>query len=416
MIKKIIDCYVKISLILVLCFAYFYSPQMTEALSNPETLGDLKAIYDDLVKQKQENDNKTDAAKAEIAKKEAAIKEAEAAITDAEDQYDEAELAIQESNENIDQLTEETKKVLLYLQQIEGQNAYVEYVTGASSMTEMIMRYEAVNQVSDYIQTTTKNLEEEIKRNEELKIELEEKKKNLEKQIASYEEAIEEQYDNIDDYDMFALTIDEQLNNAKENYEYYYQECKTYAGTTDNDTPLSACVDNSSVPINLGWLKPLYSGVITSPMGYRTHPTTGEKYKFHDAVDIGGNKEGTSVYAAAAGRVSGVTYKSSCGGNKVYIDVIVGGEKYTTYYYHLLKVNVNVGDIVTQNTIIGTVGGYSTSTSHGGYDSCTTGAHLHFGVATGYFNGSSIPTSKVIVPPGFENVVGYRFSSRTDYD
>ena len=81
----------------------------------------------------------------------------------------------------------------------------------------------------------------------------------------------------------------------------------------------------------------------------------------------------------------------------------------------MLAINVKVGDIVNQNTVIGTVGGYSTSTSHGGYDACTTGAHLHYGVATGWFNGRNIPTSTVITPPGFNNSVGYRFYSRTDY-
>jgi murein DD-endopeptidase MepM/ murein hydrolase activator NlpD len=98
----------------------------------------------------------------------------------------------------------------------------------------------------------------------------------------------------------------------------------------------------------------------------------------------------------------------------LYINVNVGGVKYTTYYYHLLTVNVKVGDVVTQNTVIGTVGGYSTSTTHGGYDSCTTGAHLHFGVAKGYYSGS-INRANVITPPGFPNAKGYRFTSRTDY-
>ena len=98
----------------------------------------------------------------------------------------------------------------------------------------------------------------------------------------------------------------------------------------------------------------------------------------------------------------------------LYINVVVGGQKYTTYYYHLLKVNVKVGDVVTQNTVIGTVGGYSTSTAHGGYDTCTTGAHLHFGVAKGFFT-STLIRNNVITPPGFPNSTGYKFSSRTDY-
>ena len=84
-------------------------------------------------------------------------------------------------------------------------------------------------------------------------------------------------------------------------------------------------------------------------------------------------------------------------------------------YYHLLDFNVSIGDVVTQDTIIGWVGGWSTSTEHGGYDNCTTGSHLHYGVAKGYYNPSTgIVRSNVITPPGFPNSKGYSFYSRTD--
>ena len=98
----------------------------------------------------------------------------------------------------------------------------------------------------------------------------------------------------------------------------------------------------------------------------------------------------------------------------LYVDVMVNGVAYTTYYYHLLRFNVNVGDVVSQGTILGWVGGWSTSTAHGGYDYCTTGAHLHFGVAKGFYNGYSIPRNNVITPPGFPNQYGWRYNSRTD--
>ena len=143
-------------------------------------------------------------------------------------------------------------------------------------------------------------------------------------------------------------------------------------------------------------------------MGYRWG-------SYHNALDIGGNSEGTPVYAAAAGVVSGKIYRYSCGGNMLYIDVNVGGQAYTTYYYHLLDFNVEIGDVVDQNTVIGWVGGGpSTSSAYGGYDNCTTGAHLHFGVARGYYNGYSVSRSNVITPPGFPNTYGWSFYSRYD--
>ena len=218
MIKKGLNYCLRICLILAVTFSYFVTPDIVEA-ATAETLGDLRREYESLLAEKNEYDSKTEEAKAEIERKKAAIAKAEEEITQAEDDYDEAELAIIESNEKIASLEEETKKVLLYMQQMQGQNAYVEYVTGASSMTELIMRVEAVNQVTGYIQTTTKNLESEIKKNEELKVELEEKKKDLANQIDSYEEAIAKQYDNIDEYSEFSLDLETQVKNAKDLYE-----------------------------------------------------------------------------------------------------------------------------------------------------------------------------------------------------
>ena len=125
--------------------------------------------------------------------------------------------------------------------------------------------------------------------------------------------------------------------------------------------------------------------------------------------------EGTPVYAAASGTVVATYYRQRCGGNEVFIYSYVNGKYYTHYYYHLLSFNVNLGDVVTQDTIIGYVGGgYSTSATYGGYDNCTTGAHLHFGVAKGYYNvNTGIVTSNIITPPGFPNMYGWTFTSRT---
>ncbi|MCI8394892.1 MAG: peptidoglycan DD-metalloendopeptidase family protein [Bacilli bacterium] len=393
--KKI--CY----LLLVLCFVCYTPKVKAEA----ETLGDLRKIYEDLVAQKRTNENKTEAAKQEIARKEAAIKTAETNLTNARREEAETQEKIDESNERIEKLTEEAKNVLLYLQQMKGQNAYVEYVTGASNMTDLITRLAVVEQISNHIQDTMKNLEDEIKKNEALKIELQEKQKALEKEITNYQAAIQKQYQNLAQYDKFALGIDEQIQVAKEKYEANKRTCQQNIGSTDDSVVLTTC---SKVPVNGGWLKPLNRGYVTSEIGSRWG-------SYHNALDIGGNAEGTPVYAAAAGTVSGKIAKYRCGGNMLYIDVIVGGKKYTTYYYHLLRFNVNVGDVVTQDTIIGYVGGgRSTSAAYGGYDTCTTGAHLHYGVANGWFTGT-IYRGNVITPPGFPNSQGYRFYSRTDY-
>ena len=396
--RKIIGCF----LIIVIVFM----PQVSALIENPKTLGDLRANYNELLQKQQENEALSEAAKKEIAEKEAAVKQAEADIHQAEADMEQAEEDIRVSNEKIDELTKEANQVLLYLQQVQGGNSYVEYVTGSSTMTEMVMRIAAIEQISDSIQNTMEDLEEEIKKNEELKVELEAKKKRLEEQSVEYKRIIEENYGKLEEYDKYALDIDTQVETAKNQLDSNVRICSENLGKTTDDVKLSDC---SKVPVSSGWLKPLNYGTITSTIGNRWG-------SYHNALDIGGASpfEGTPVYAAAAGVVSGMVYEYSCGGNMLYIDVNVDGKEYTTYYYHLLRFNVSMGQEVDTNTIIGWVGGYSTSSDHGGYDNCTTGAHLHFGVANGYYNPSvGILRRNVITPPGFPNQSGWSFYSRT---
>ncbi len=100
----------------------------------------------------------------------------------------------------------------------------------------------------------------------------------------------------------------------------------------------------------------------------------------HDrtAVDISCHVSGTPIKAAASGRVILAKYGKNGGfGNVVMIQHPNGMQ---TLYAHQSKLNVSVGDQVSQGQIIGFVG----STGH------STGPHLHFEVEGGW-------------NPGFDN-------------
>lgn len=75
---------------------------------------------------------------------------------------------------------------------------------------------------------------------------------------------------------------------------------------------------------------------------------------------------------------------------------------------------VSVGDTVTVNDVIALSGGYSTAKKNGGYDTCTTGAHLHFGVSVGAYTTWAKYTANLIEPPGFPGK-GSWFYSRTQW-
>ena len=119
------------------------------------------------------------------------------------------------------------------------------------------------------------------------------------------------------------------------------------------------------------WGRPCSWIKLTSPYGYRIHPTTGQ-YKFHNGVDLA-NNQGTPIYAARSGKVTVDTYGSTYG----YYVTINHGDGYSSLYAHMTRSVVDKGDTVKKGQLIGYMG--STGRS--------TGPHLHFSI---FYNGSSV--------------------------
>ena len=153
-----------------------------------------------------------------------------------------------------------------------------------------------------------------------------------------------------------------------------------------------------------GWKYPMAKGCVTSEYTGFNQRLDYSGGGGHHAIDLDCVGEGTNVYAAADGTIARIAFYD-CGGNAVYITHTVNGKKYTSVYMHLLRVasGMYVGKVVTDQTVIGYVGGWSTSTANGGYDRCTTGAHLHFGIAEGHnawdFNSYSINPREIFSFP-----------------
>ena len=169
------------------------------------------------------------------------------------------------------------------------------------------------------------------------------------------------------------MDVQDEINSTQDLINYYKN-----IGCRD-DQNLNECV---SIKGDTSYRRPVTRGTITSYYGYRINPLTGSGTKFHSGIDIGGNSEGTNVYATANGMVGKIIRKASCGGNQVYIFHTINGKQVTSMYMHLLTINVNLGDQVTSNTVIGTVGGGRNTAS---WENCSTGAHLHFTLANGWY-------------------------------
>jgi len=105
-------------------------------------------------------------------------------------------------------------------------------------------------------------------------------------------------------------------------------------------------------------------GWITSTMGYRQDPITGDA-DFHPGLDISGDK-GDPVYVTAAGTVKETGYQNGYG-NLITVDHGFGLQ---TRYGHLLSYSVKPGQTVKRGDVIGRVGATGRA----------TGYHLHYEV------------------------------------
>ncbi len=139
-----------------------------------------------------------------------------------------------------------------------------------------------------------------------------------------------------------------------------------------NKKPTSGGSHGSSQnPSGVVWRVPCDYVRVSSPFGYRWHPTTGE-WSMHRGVDLSAPK-GTPIYASRSGYVTIASYHKTAG-NYVTINHQDG---YSSVYMHMTHYVVGVGDYVKAGQLIGYVG--STGRS--------TGPHLHFGIS---FNGTYV--------------------------
>ncbi len=398
--------YVLAIFIFVSCF--IFKPSETYAKSN--TFGELKQELATLQAQQKANNNKKALTKSEIASKNNDIISAENEIEEGRNKIEAAKQLISETEARIKELEEKTNKLMEAYQVMMSNNSYMEFITSSSSMTDLIMRIDAVKELSSYNKEKLVEFEDLIKTNEQTQIDLANYEKTLEANIESYKSNILSLQNDLASLNEIGMDLVDEINSKQQLVDYY-----TKIGCKSEQT-LEEC---SKISGNDAWLKPLLKGRVNSIYGVRTDPFTGKK-KVHQAVDIGGNAEGTNVYSIGNGVVVAVvnakntmarTGKKVCGGNQVYIQYVIKGEYYTVLYAHLLSYNVSVSDKVTADTIIGRQGGGTLTKS---WESCSTGTHLHFQVSKHQYAGYNTFVAYSMKPPGYPNGGGW-FYSRTQY-
>lgn len=355
-----------ISLLIIIPFSNVYGA------SKARTLRELRAELDSWKKEQAQNERNKNATKNEISSAKNSVSSKQTEITNNKQKIQESQEESARLETEIANGKGELEKLVKNYQMAKGDNVYLEYIFDATSYEDLIYRYAIMEQVMQYQENKIDEWKSKIEENIQLKIDLENREVELNNQIDSLAKDIKKLNNKLADYLDITMDIKDEISSTQELINYYQKiGCK-------EDEDLEKCV---SVRGDTGFLRPLNRGTTTSYFGYRTHPVTGVKNKFHSGIDIGGNSEGTNVYSVANGMVAKIVRKASCGGNQVYIQHLINGKQYTSCYMHLLTINVSVGDKVTNQTIVGTVGGGNGTP----WDSCSTGAHLHFGLGTGWY-------------------------------
>ena len=358
-------------ILLIIIMLLVFMPKVNASSAN--TIAELRKEIEALKAKKQAQGNKKAQTQSEINTTTNKLNTTKNEITEGRNQIETARLEIEKLNKEIEDGTENIKSLMNSYQINGADNAYMDYIFEAESYADFVYRYTVIKQVIDYNKELIDGWNEKIIQNEQLQVDLANKEVELNKKVSEYEINIDKLGDKLAAYSDIVMDIQDEIDSTQELLNYYKE-----LGCGENQN-IYECI---SVKGDTMFRKPLVKGTITSYYGYRINPLTGKGTKFHSGTDIGGNKEGTNVYATANGTVGKIIRKATCGGNQVYVWHTIGGKKYTSLYMHLLNINVSIGDKVNSNTVVGTVGGGKGTWA---WETCSTGAHLHFSVATGWY-------------------------------
>lgn len=365
MMKKILKPIIIVALVVLTYLRIDY----VTAVNQNSSLKDLKESMAKLDKKRQEAAGRKNQTKNEIKSMESDIDNINKEIESNNKVIDDAYDKIADLDEEIINKKKEIDNLLSFLQVSEGENVYLEYVFQAKNFTDFIYRGAVVEQLTKYNDNLIDDMYKKIEENKALQVQLQKDIEKGEQTIKSLEEKLKTKNLTLDDLIEDETDAEAEYAASKKEVQYYekiFKENKCKETTSINDCLGVAFANKLTRPVNSGW--------INSEWGLRYHPTK-HVWRLHNGIDIGVST-GTKVYASAPGVVVKKIVRSSCGGNELYIrHNLKGVGTVQTYYYHLSKFKVSVGDKVDTNTVIALSGGGES------YDACSTGPHLHFGVS-----------------------------------
>ena len=360
-------CVKKVSfilLILMMLVVNFYIPFGSNTVK-AQTLRDLKNELAEKEKELTDAQNRKKYTQDQIASKKANIDAINAEIVSIQEETVSLTEEIEKLNEDIKEKEKEIKDIINYYQISSSESAYLEYIFKAKDFTDFIYRMAVAEQLSKYNDKLVDEYNAKIKENEQKKQDLAAKKVSLNEKQNTLQKELESLGSQLGEILDENVSIEDDIKSMKKLINTYEN---VYGCSLDQDVTTCGL---GKLPPGTAFYRPVESGRVSA--NYGTYYPWG-KPQMHYGMDIAGTGHGANVYSMADGKVAFITYKASCGGNMVYIWHNINGQAYTTGYFHLGSVKVEVGQTVTTNTVIGTVGGNS---AYETWDTCSTGTHLH---------------------------------------
>lgn len=300
------------------------------------------------------------------------------------EEISEALIAIAETNERIDDLSEIISNRMRATQRFNNTNTILSQLSGAESLTEFV---NVIRQAQRAV-TTDANLMEELA---DLMTENYDRYQQLQANVAHLE--VEAENFETTQAKLEILRAEQEVRQTELlRYQQQLQDTldQLYADRAGEQAMLDAIsaaewvLENTPPPpVRTAPESPESSGLAHPMPGARLISEFGWRWgSHHSGVDLvmwGGNSR-APILASAAGVVTVSGWHSGGMGNWIVISHNINGQRVDTVYAHLrYSPPVSVGDIVYQGQVIGTKG----STGH------SYGAHLHFEVHPNGFSWGS---------------------------
>ena len=294
-------------------------------------------------------------------------------IDDLNDKISENEKEIEEKEKEVEKKQELLKKRLVSMYKTGG-TSYINVLLGSSSTIDMIVTYDAVDDIAkadtnliDSIKSEKTNLEGKKQELENNKTEVDSKKKILDTEQSSLSAKKVEKQEKVAQLSESEQKTQKEIDTYNEQIREVNNQLAAIAKAATKKS--SSKSKSSSAKIYTGgkftWPCPSYTR-ISNYFGYRSAAEThGIGSTNHKGIDMAA-PYGSNIIAAASGEVILASYRGGYG-NCVMID---HGGGIVTLYGHASSICCSVGQSVKTGDVIAKVG--STGNS--------TGNHLHFSV------------------------------------